>query len=170
MLRVDLGRLRREGHVAVEARVPADDELWRESEFAWADDVTIRLTASFAGTGEVVVRGTVEGALNQECRRCLTPVTSDVDEEITLVFVSGAEGGESGAGDSYAFEPDGAELDLSEAVREEMILTVSQYAVCDPECRGLCPKCGANLNEGACDCTHDEIDPRWEALRILKDG
>ncbi|MGB1779712.1 MAG: DUF177 domain-containing protein, partial [Longimicrobiales bacterium] len=57
---------------------------------------------------------------------------------------------------------------LSKAVREEMILAVNPYVVCEPECRGLCPKCGANLNEGACDCTDDEVDPRWAALRDLK--
>jgi uncharacterized protein len=58
---------------------------------------------------------------------------------------------------------------MSNAVRGEVILAMNPYAVCDPECKGLCPGCGANLNEGPCDCAVDETDPRWETLRALKD-
>jgi uncharacterized protein len=54
-------------------------------------------------------------------------------------------------------------------VREELLLAVNQYVVCDPKCQGLCPKCGAVLNEEACGCTDDEPDPRWETLRTLQD-
>jgi uncharacterized protein len=53
-------------------------------------------------------------------------------------------------------------------VREEVVLAVNPYVVCDPECRGLCPKCGAKLDEGECGCADDEADPRWAALRDLK--
>jgi uncharacterized protein len=169
MLRVDLGQLRREGSVLLEARVPSDDGLWHDSELSWAGDVDIRLTASFAGTGEVVVRGRVRGTLDQECRRCLRPVTTDFEREMTMVFVSEEDAGEAEDADAYVFEPTGAHLDLSSAVREELILAVDRYVVCDPECKGLCPTCGADLNEGPCGCKSEETDPRWEALRILKE-
>ncbi len=169
MLKVDLGQLRREGGVLVEVRVPSDDALWHDSELAWAGDVDVRLSVSLAGTGEIVARGRVEGVLDQECRRCLSPVRTGFAEDLTMVFVAGPEleGGEGG--DAYAFDAGAPELDLSEAVREETILAVNPYVVCDPECRGLCPRCGTNLNEGECECTAEEADPRWEALRALKD-
>jgi len=168
MLRVDLGRLAREGSVLVEARVPADDGLWEDSGVRWDGPVDIRIRASYAGSGEVVVRGKVSGRLDQECRRCLRPVKEQFDDDLTLVFVSGATGEDTDEGDALVFDAAGGALDLSEAVREEVILATNPYVVCDPECRGLCPRCGANLNEGPCGCSEEEVDPRWEALRALK--
>ena len=168
MLRVDLGRLAREGSVLVEAKVPADDGLWQSSGIRGRGPVDLRLQASYAGTGEVVVRGTVKGQLDQECRRCLQPVEGKFDDELTLVFVSDETGESTDEGDAFAFEPVGRSLDLSVAVREEVILAMNPYVVCDPECRGLCPRCGKNLNEGPCGCAEEEVDPRWERLRALK--
>lgn len=166
MLRVDLGQLDREGSVDVEGRVASDDELWKDTDLTWADEVDVRLRASYAGTGEVVARGALKGTLMQECRRCLEPVRTDFTVELTLVFVADVEEGERGG--AYPFEPVGEELDLSQAVREEAVLAMNPFVVCKPECRGLCPQCGQNLNEGTCDCTLDEPDPRWAALRELK--
>lgn len=166
MLRVDLGQLGREGSVDVEAELASDDELWKKTDLTWADGVTVRLRASYAGTGEVVVRGTVRGALDQKCRRCLEPVRTELAEELTMVFVADAEEDEQGG--AYPFEPVGEYLDLSDAVREELVLAMNPFVVCKPECRGLCAKCGQDLNEGSCDCTMDEPDPRWAALRELK--
>ena len=88
------------------------------------------------------------------------------------VLKTGGDDGEDDADDEggvYRIEPDGIELDLSSAVREETVLAANPYVVCDPDCQGLCPKCGTNLNEGSCDCTYDEPDPRWAVLRSLKD-
>jgi uncharacterized protein len=169
MLKVDLGRLDREGTVLVEAQVPADDALWQDSGIPWDGPVDVRLRASYAGTGQVVVRGRVNGALAQECRRCLRPVEGEFDEEVTLVFDADATAEESDGGEAFVFDPSSGNLDLSESVRGEVILAMNPYVVCDPECKGLCPRCGANLNEGPCGCTAEEIDPRWEALRTLKD-
>jgi len=167
MLRVDLGRLGREGFVLLEARVPTDDPLWSESGIPWDGPVDVHLRVSYAGTGEVVVRGTVAGPLRRECRRCLKPVEGALDEEITIVLISSDEVGDEG--DAQIFEPTGAELDLSKAVREELILAFDPYVVCEPDCKGFCPKCGTDLNEGTCTCTDDEPDPRWDVLRALKE-
>lgn len=166
MLRVNLGELRREGSFDVEAEVASDDDLWNDTDLTWARDVKVGVRASYAGTGEVVARGRIEGTLVQECRRCLKRVDTELAEELTMVFVDEADEDEDGG--AYALEPVGEELDLSNAVREEVVLAVNPFVVCKPECRGLCPQCGRNLNEGSCDCTQEEADPRWEALRELK--
>jgi uncharacterized protein len=52
-------------------------------------------------------------------------------------------------------------------IREELILAVPEYVLCREECRGLCPRCGKDLNEGPCAC-RPEPDPRWAALEALK--
>ena len=169
MLGVALGRLEREGSVRVDAKIPADDPLWTDTGIPWDGAVEVQLSVSFAGTGEIVSRGRVTGPLRQECRRCLQPVKGVFDEEVTIVFVaSDAIEGED-AGEARIFDPTAGELDLGDAVREEVLLAVNQYVVCDTECKGLCPKCGANLNEEVCTCADEELDPRWEALRALKD-
>ena len=169
MLRVDLGRLDREGSLRVVAAVPADDVLWQDSGLDWDGPVDVRLRASFAGSGEVVVRGMVRGKLKQECRRCLQPVAGKFDEEVTMVFSADTTAADSDEGHVFVFDPVRRDLDVSDAVRQEVILAMNPYVVCDPECRGLCPRCGANLNEGACGCTAEEVDLRWQALRALKD-
>ncbi len=167
MLRVDLGQLGREGSVVVEASISAEDELWKDTDLRWAGDVAVKLRATFAGTGEAVARGNVRGTLRQDCRRCLGPLETDVADELTLVFVTDrSEDDEEGG--AYPFDATGSELDLSRAVREELVLAVNPYVVCHSGCRGLCARCGADLNEGPCDCTDDEVDPRWAALRQLK--
>lgn len=166
MLRVDLGQLDREGSTDVEATVASDDELWQDTDLEWVDGVKVRLRASYAGTGEVVARGKVEGTLVQQCRRCLERVDTVLEQELTMVFVEDADEDEDGG--AFPFEVVGEALDLSRAVREELVLAMNPFVVCKPECRGLCPLCGKDLNAGSCDCTLDEPDPRWAALRELK--
>ena len=59
------------------------------------------------------------------------------------------------------------QLPLDELVEEELILNLPSKNLCRKDCRGLCPKCGKNLNEGLCGCRSDTIDPRLEVLRQL---
>lgn len=168
MLMVDLGRLWKEGSVLVEGRIPADDGFWDDSGIDWSTPVEASIRVSEAGTGEIVGRGRVKGTIQGECRRCLKPVSTELDEELTLVFVEGDAETDSADAGTFAFDPSAGELDLSEAVREEVLLAWNPYIVCNPECPGLCPKCGADWKEGPCGCSEEETDPRWDALRGLK--
>jgi len=68
--------------------------------------------------------------------------------------------------DEYIVVPDGR-LDLDELLREDILLDLPSKYLCSPDCRGLCPKCGKNLNEGDCGCDRREIDPRLEVLKSL---
>ena len=74
------------------------------------------------------------------------------------------------------FDPDtvdeesyqGKEIDLSPAVREQILLSVPAAPLCGEDCKGLCPKCGKDLNEGDCGCDRSVIDPRWAALKGIQ--
>jgi uncharacterized protein len=58
-------------------------------------------------------------------------------------------------------------LDLTEVIRQDLLLALPMYPVCRSKCKGLCPHCGQNWNEGACECSLEEIDPRLAVLRQL---
>lgn len=60
------------------------------------------------------------------------------------------------------------EINLSELVREQILLNLPTQAFCREDCKGLCQKCGANKNLKSCDCEEKDIDPRWSALKDLK--
>ena len=62
----------------------------------------------------------------------------------------------------------GDRIDLGEVVREHVALQLPMKPVCRDDCRGLCPQCGANWNEGTCDCRPDDMDPRLAVLRSWK--
>ena len=68
--------------------------------------------------------------------------------------------------DEFAIIEDGF-LDMDEQLREQLEMEFPMRFLCKEDCKGLCPKCGKNLNEGECDCDHTEIDPRMEPLRKL---
>jgi uncharacterized protein len=59
-------------------------------------------------------------------------------------------------------------IDLTEDVRQTLLLSFPLKNLCREECRGLCPRCGTNWNEQACTCSDDVNDGRWDALRSLK--
>lgn len=168
MLRLDLALLDREGSVLVEAQIPADDPMWEGLGFSLQDSAQVRLHASVAGTGEVVVRGDVTMSVVQGCRRCLEPVSGKMTTDVTMVFLPSDIPGVEDDGDARVFDAKASELDLIVPVREELVLGIDLYVVCDPECKGLCPRCGVNRNTDSCDCTVGESDSRWDALRALQ--
>ena len=96
------------------------------------------------------------------CSRCLDPVNSTlrVDFEKTVCEEGGLQDTEN---DDYIEIKDGI-LDIDEAIAEDIILNFPQKHLCRMDCRGLCPKCGVNLNRTTCSCSTKEIDPRLAPL------
>ena len=166
MLLVDLNRLAREGRARIDVDIPTDAAFWEETDLKPASPLEVRLEAQQAGP-DVVVRGRVSGTFAQSCRRCLEPVEVEVDEELGRLYRAGDELEEADSEDVLPL-PGHAELELSDPVREQVMVAVPRYVYCRAECQGLCPHCGTNLNESSCDCTVDEVDERWAPLRQLK--
>jgi uncharacterized protein len=169
MLTIPMARLEREESLEIRSEIPSDDPSWEGTELRFSTPLSISGQAQYLASGDVLARLDVQGSLAQECRRCLEPVEVPVDQHMDLLFVPTDES-EMGEGEETRPLPAaGAELDLTEAVREEIILAQSPFALCSPDCRGLCPQCGVNLNRESCRCSGGEPDPRWEALRSLKE-
>lgn len=108
------------------------------------------------------------------CARCLEPVTRNLAQEFDLLYrPQGADAGKEEMSitdveaDIGYYQGEG--LLLEDALREQVLLAVPLRTVCRDECKGLCPHCGKNLNQGPCNCAPPPADDRWDALRELKD-
>ena len=167
MLKVDLRQLERKRKLSIDETLKPGDAFWTEGDFEPAAPLTIRLDAQMAGD-DIVLQGDVSGQVGTVCRRCLQPVTVDVDEELALVFRSGLSQVEAEAEEVYTLPEKGDVLDLTDAIREQVTLAVPQFVICEEACRGLCPRCGTNLNQAQCDCQPEVVEDRWAALRKLR--
>ena len=103
-----------------------------------------------------------------ECARCLDTVTGcfSLDLEKTVAPKKLLENLDEDKLDDYAIIEDGF-LDMDEPLREQIEMEFPVRFLCDEDCKGLCPKCGKNLNDGDCDCQKREIDPRLAGLGPL---
>lgn len=156
------------GETRVSGEIAPEDPLWDGSDLHLDEPLRVDLRGQAVGDG-VLVRGTMATRLAMECRRCLAPVRVDVADEVTLLFepLAGDEEEEL-EGEVYPLPARGDELDLRPALREELILRRPDFVVCSETCRGLCPTCGANLNETTCSCVPVEESSPWSALKNLK--
>ena len=105
------------------------------------------------------------GDATLKCARCLTefrgPVALDLCE---LYTTPGHE-----LPDDEAYRVQGSEIDLEPMLRDALVLALPLNPVCREACRGLCARCGRDLNDGDCDCEESEIDPRWADLAALRE-
>ncbi len=110
-----------------------------------------------------VVRGELAAVTTTACGRCLNDfeLTYPVPVELVVLLDSESEYADS---ETLVLHQRGGVLDLEDALREAAVLAVPLVKVCREECRGLCAQCGADLNTAPCDCTDDEVDPRWDGL------
>lgn len=127
-------------------------------------DGALRLTRTRQG---IVLQGTLCSESSIECVRCLAEFNFPFTFEISDLFVYPPP---------FPLDPynpylvdEGGFIDLSPIIREEGILAIPIQALCRPDCKGLCPECGQNWNEGSCNCVHETGDPRLSALRALLD-
>jgi uncharacterized protein len=167
MLKVDLGQLARNKRYQIDASVPPDDALFHGAAFTLGGALEVQLEAQQAGH-DVIVRGTLAGEAELPCRRCLTEVSVPVEEEVALLFRPGVSEADAEAAEIYPLPEKGNELDLTDALREHLVLAVPEFAICREACKGLCPSCGTNLNETTCSCEPEHVDHRWAALLELK--
>lgn len=124
-----------------------------------------------------LLRGTIRGVVAMPCNRCmeetLVVLNQSFDEFEEYPGIDGTEPEEEDPAELLdecvvTMEGSAPFLDLASLLWEEFSLALPVKPLCKPDCRGLCPVCGKNLNEGACSCSRDSGDPRLAALRQLK--
>jgi uncharacterized protein len=160
MLSFDIRSLR-ERAASVDAKLGPDDAVWQPEDPRPVGPLQVTGRLSAAGGDRFYWHGRIEGRVALDCRRCLTETAADVRDEAHLIF---AEAGDPDDPNVYAIEPGASELDLRPAIREQWVLEAPAYALCRPDCKGLCPTCGIDLNASECDCAA-VTQSQWEALR-----
>ncbi|HXI09544.1 MAG TPA: DUF177 domain-containing protein [Thermodesulfobacteriota bacterium] len=122
--------------------------------------------------GNVFVSGEIKTSIKVACSRCLNEFESPFDNNFSIFYTRGKEEEtekELKPGDIDVNYLPGPELDTTELVLAQITLEMPMQPLCKPDCKGLCPRCGADLNRGDCGCPVEEkVDPRFAKLKGFK--
>jgi uncharacterized protein len=127
------------------------------------DDVTVDLMAVSAIDG-IGVAGTIALPWRSVCRRCLAEVAGTTVIEVDEMY----QDPDDTVLDDDAFEIIGDQIDLVPVIREHLLLELPDDPLCRDDCAGICPVCGTDRNQGACECDTTVRDERWAALDELR--
>jgi len=166
MLRVDLRELGQGRAFETRGELKQDDPVLDGTEVRLQAPVAVQGRLQAIGDGRFYWQGTARTVVAGECRRCLTPVETPLQLEIGALFTQDPDAQDDP--DSYPVAPDATEIDVTPAVREELVLAAPRFVECRDDCKGICPQCGKDLNAGPCDCA-PVTDARWQPLQALKD-
>ena len=114
--------------------------------------------------GVLVMTGEVSTCIHGRCDRCTTPFDREIHIPIDVVLVTEMANEENE--DEWVFPLEGDSADLDDIVRTVFVLNLDSKLLCKEDCKGLCHRCGKNLNDGPCNC-QKELDPRFAALKQL---
>ena len=114
--------------------------------------------------GVLMMTGEVSTCIHGICDRCAANFDREVSFPIEVVLVTEMANEENE--DEWVFPLEGDSADLDDIVRTVFVLNLDSKLLCKEDCKGLCPRCGKNLNDGPCNC-QKELDPRFAALKQL---
>ena len=120
---------------------------------------TVRNTA-----GVLMMTGSIGTTIHGTCDRCANDFDREIEFPIDVVLVTELSNEENE--DEWVFPLEGDSADLDDIVRTVFVLNLDSKLLCKEDCKGLCHRCGKNLNDGPCNC-QKELDPRFAALKQL---
>lgn len=177
---VDLsGKLLEAGDsMPVSGTIRMDSYAVGEKAYGLPEGVSYDLVLTNAGDG-ILVTGLVKARVTGQCDRCLDPAEFEVAAEVNEYYLFHPEEGEVSpdGDDGDGFDAVGPErtVDLSGPIRDAVVMDTPFVLLCRPDCKGLCPTCGCNLNRETCDCAQkaarermDSPENPFAALRNLK--
>lgn len=111
----------------------------------------VQINAKYSLEGDALrVRGSVQTEVSTECSRCLTDMLMAVDETFDEIFVDRPKDDEQ-----YTFNRIAKRASLDQLVRDILVTEIPMQTLCREDCRGICPTCGADLNNGPCGCVDE---------------
>lgn len=168
---IDLSHLPPEG-LRLERRVHPN--AWKIDESDWHSEGDLCFEVFLVGgVAKTTVTGSFTATIASNCHRCLKPTEVELKRSFHLTYMPVDPG--RLAKEEIELDPDELEvsylekmlLPLHEMIREQIYLTLPMKVLCRPDCTGLCPHCGADLNEVECGCSEEEMDPRWASLKAI---
>src|ERR1700733_5721388 len=122
---------------------------------------------------DIRLRAGYRGDFEMPCARCLDPVEQRLKENFDLLFrPAGVDAGPSehaiSTSDTEIGYYEGGRLAVEDVLREQVLLSLPARALCQEDCKGLCPRCGRNRNTEPCACDAGQSDARWAGLADLR--
>ena len=127
--------------------------------------VDVKLSKSHS---QIVLDAELNLDANYQCDRCGRIYKAKVKSSYQMVYLFGKEPEGDDEFNLTYLPVDADKINIVNEVRDYALLAIPMKKLCKDDCKGLCPKCGKDLNEGDCHCTKDELDPRWAPLEKLK--
>ncbi|MBW7888864.1 MAG: DUF177 domain-containing protein [Bacteroidetes bacterium] len=142
------------------------EEIGLESPFTGNVRAEVKIEKSFRQLHAVIA---ARANAHFECDRCLKEFDRLIENTFHAIYVWDANDAAAEENDEYHVLSEGVNMiNIAPEVREYLLLAVPVKVLCREDCKGLCPICGNNLNDAACECENDEIDDRWSVLKKLK--
>jgi len=122
---------------------------------------------------DIRLKGRLSTGVELQCARCLEPVGQEIKRDFELLY---RPLGADASRDELSITDAEAEIGyyqgngllLEDVLREQVLLALPLKITCRPDCKGLCPQCGKNLNQEQCSCSTEVEDPRWAALKDVR--
>ena len=128
-------------------------------------EAPFKVSGSISNNGKaLVLTADVEAELCTRCARCLDEIIVDAGFSMEESF---AQSESKIPEDDEIIVFDGYTIERDDIIEDNLIMNIEGRYLCDEDCKGLCPQCGANLNDGECGCNREFIDPRWSGLADL---
>lgn len=150
---IHIARIPEQGLHLTEEEPPEILGLTERDEFAPEGPVDCRFYVQVV-SGSLIVRGSVTAPVRVRCARCTQIFSTTAADSAFLRDYPGIRGTE--------------EVDITEDIREAVLLNLPHFPLCGEGCKGLCPRCGNDLNRGACVCSDRPVGGAWDALSELK--
>jgi uncharacterized protein len=150
--------------------------IWDSGECEFVEPLAIRLEV-LPMRDFIRLKGQLATKIRQACSRCLEFFVAPLSNSFTLnysrqipkdVHKTGTEGIELTADQIGMVYFEGEEIDFTDAIQEQTILAIPFNPICTPACKGLCPRCGNDLNKGTCTCGKKKPDGPFAVLKDMR--
>jgi uncharacterized protein len=169
VIKLDIGTIP-EGSSEVALSVEAAELGEPPEDIRLETPVEVRLSVTRNGD-DIFLKGKARVGAVLECARCLEKYSLVLESPVGVWCILGAGGESADAGERenvIEVAADRKYVDLTDHLRSELLVLIPLKPLCKAECKGLCPKCGVNLNVGGCSCDTNTHDSRWDALKKIK--
>lgn len=141
----------------VSGKIELDELEVRGSTYALEGGISYDVVCTNAGDG-ILATGIVRASASGSCDRCLESASFDISGEIDEYYLFEQPEDAEEYEDGFELVGEDRKIDLSGAINDAVVMDVPYVLLCQPDCKGLCPTCGANLNEGDCGCAEAAED------------